>query len=142
MTQSPSPYKALTCEVPDDELQSALFISDAAQRVYKTVEVYSRRIADALREEEARPDVWYIVIPDDIYRYCRPKSRVASDLAIEAEDEEWNSLLAPMPRPFYHDLHAATVHHGFAVSGNTLNYCAYYPALRRLIELMREVRNE
>ena len=66
---------------------------------------------------------------------------IASDLAIEADDAEWDSLLERMPRPFYHDLHAATVHHGFAVSGNTLNYCAYYPALRRLIELMREVRN-
>jgi hypothetical protein len=66
---------------------------------------------------------------------------IARDLSIEADEPEWNNLLASMPRPFYQDLYAATVHHGFAVSGSTLNYCAYYPALRRLIELMREVRN-
>ena len=65
----------------------------------------------------------------------------AVDLAIEADETEWNSLLAPIPRPFYQDLYAATIHHGFTVSGNTLNYCAYYPALRRLIELMREVKH-
>ena len=46
-----------------------------------------------------------------------------------------------MPRPFYQDLYAATVHHGFSVSGDTLNYCAYYPALRRLVELMRDARH-
>jgi hypothetical protein len=66
---------------------------------------------------------------------------IARDLSIEADEAEWHSLLAPVPRPFYQDLYAATIHHGFAVSGNSLNYCAYYPALRRLIELMREVRN-
>lgn len=66
---------------------------------------------------------------------------IALDLSIEADEAQWDDLLAPMPRPFFQDLYAATIHHGFVVSGNTLNYCAYYPALRRLIELMREVRN-
>ena len=45
-----------------------------------------------------------------------------------------------MPKPFYQDLYAATIHHGFSVAGDTLDYCAYYPALRRLIELMRAER--
>jgi hypothetical protein len=73
---------------------------------------------------------------------CAPwLGTIAGDLAIEADDTEWNNLLEPMPRPFYQDLYAATLHHGFSVSGDTLNYCAYYPAVRRLVELMREARN-
>lgn len=73
---------------------------------------------------------------------CAPwLGTVACDLAIEAEDDEWRKLLEPMPKPFYQDLYAATIHHGFSVAGDTLNYCAYYPALRRLVELMREVRH-
>jgi hypothetical protein len=66
---------------------------------------------------------------------------IAADLAIEADESEWNELLAAMPRPFYQDLYAATVQHGFTVVGDTLNYCAYYPAVRRLVELMREARH-
>jgi hypothetical protein len=66
---------------------------------------------------------------------------VACDLAIGADEDEWRRLLAPMPRPFYQDLYAATVHHGFSVTGDTVNYCAYYPAVRRLVELMREVNH-
>jgi len=66
---------------------------------------------------------------------------IAGDLAIEADEAEWARLLEPMPKPFYQDLYAATIHHGFSVAGDTLNYCAYYPALRRLVELMRESRH-
>lgn len=81
-------------------------------------------------------------IRDGALTGCAPwLGAIAADLAIEADDEEWAKLLEPMPRPFYQDLYAATIHHGFSVSGDTLNYCAYYPALRRLVELMRKVRH-
>src|SRR5262245_60836967 len=105
-----SPAPLVTCEVPDDELRSVLFIDDPAQRVYKTVELYSRRIVDVLREEEARPDVWYIVIPDDIYRYCRPKSRISSDLAVETTPPasvKYLKSLAEEPSLFAEDNAAA-----------------------------------
>lgn len=66
---------------------------------------------------------------------------IAANLAIDAPEEDWDALLAPLPRPFYQDLYGATLHHGFEVAGDTRHYCAYYPALRRLLELMREVRH-
>ncbi len=66
---------------------------------------------------------------------------VASDLAIHAPEADWQALLATLPRPFYQDLYPAAIHHGFEVVGDTANYCAYYPAIRRLIEIMREVNN-
>ena len=66
---------------------------------------------------------------------------MASHLAIQAEEGEWEQLLAATPRPFYQDLYPAAIHHGFTVVGDHANYCAYYPAVRRLIEIMREMRN-
>ena len=66
---------------------------------------------------------------------------VATDLAIRAPETDWEAMLAETPRPFYQDLYAAAIHHDFDVAGDTANYCAYYPAVRRLIEIMREVRN-
>ena len=68
--------------------------------------------------------------------------RIASDLAISASTDAWAELLAPMPKPFYHDLAAAAVHHDVSFSGDVRHRCAYYPAVRRLVELMREVRND
>ena len=66
---------------------------------------------------------------------------IAADIAINAPEQDWDALLAPVPKPFYQDLYPATLHHGFEVAGNAAQYCAYYPALRRLVEIMREVRN-
>ena len=63
-----------------------------------------------------------------------------ADIVIRADAGEWGKLLAPLPQPFYHDLWAANAHHGFSLSGTTQHLCAYYPALRRLVELMRDVR--
>ena len=66
---------------------------------------------------------------------------MAGNLTVTASEDDWDALLAPIPKPFYQDLFAATVHHGFETAGDTKHYCAYYPAIRRLIELMREVKH-
>ena len=63
------------------------------------------------------------------------------DLSISASEEGWTEMLAKTPRPFYQDLFPAIVYHGFQVTGDTMSYFAYYPAVRRLVELMREVYN-
>ena len=65
----------------------------------------------------------------------------ACDLFIMAPERDWESMLEAVPRPFYQDLYPATLHHGFDVAGDIGHYCAYYPAIRRLIEVMREVHN-
>ena len=61
------------------------------------------------------------------------------DLAIQAPDADWDALLSALPPPFYQDLYPASLHHGFDVVGSIADYCAHYPAIRRLIEIMREV---
>jgi hypothetical protein len=62
------------------------------------------------------------------------------DLHISAPLEDWSRLMEPVPRPFYQDLFAAQIHHGFQMNEDPLEYAAYYPALRRLIEILREAR--
>ena len=61
------------------------------------------------------------------------------DLAIQAPDADWDALLSALPPPFYQDLYPASLHHGFDVVGSIADYCAHYPAIRRLVEIMREV---
>lgn len=67
--------------------------------------------------------------------------RAASDLTIAAPEAAWREVLKPVPRPFYHDLAAAAAHHEFGLYGDVRHRCAYYPAVRRLVELMREIHN-
>ena len=87
------------------------------------------------------PSNYRVAVRDGKLTECAPWfGGMACDLAIEADESEWVNLLEPMPKPFYQDLYAATIHHGFSVAGDTLDYCAYYPALRRLVELIRAER--
>ena len=62
------------------------------------------------------------------------------DLYIRASLEDWERLLAPVPKPFYQDLLGAQLHHGFQMNADLLDFAAYYPALRRLVEILREAR--
>lgn len=65
----------VSIDIPEEEFE-VLRISDAHTRVYKTVGLYADRILRAHKEDERRVDVWFVVIPEDIYRLCRPNSRV------------------------------------------------------------------
>ncbi len=76
---------ALRIEIPPEELQS-VFISDKHQRVYKTVQIFSDRIIQAIKGEDTKVDIWFVIIPDDIYQYCRPLSTVDTDLQIPAKN--------------------------------------------------------
>jgi hypothetical protein len=61
------------------------------------------------------------------------------DLRIGARPEEWEKLLEPVPRPFYQDLYGAATHHGFELGGDLEHHLfPYYPAVRRLLELLRD----
>src|SRR5580704_2349242 len=59
----------LTIEVDEDELKAKTGLDDRHQRVFQTVELFSKAIIDAIRDEESKPDVWFVVIPDYVRRY-------------------------------------------------------------------------
>lgn len=61
----------------------------------------------------------------------------AVDLAIGASPEQWELLLEAEPQPFYHDLYAARTWQGITLEGDQLRWAPRYPAVRRLLEVMR-----
>jgi hypothetical protein len=62
------------------------------------------------------------------------------DVCISAAREEWQRLLAAVPAPFYQDVYGAGLHHAVSIGGDVETLYAYYPAIRRVIELLREPR--
>lgn len=59
------------------------------------------------------------------------------DIQLAGSEEQWNSLLAPIPPAFYQDFYPAMIHHGFRIEGDMETIIAYYPAMRRLPEVFR-----
>ena len=60
------------------------------------------------------------------------------DVSISAVRGEWQRLLAALPAPFYQDVYGAALHHPVSIGGDVETLYAYYPAIRRVIELLRE----
>ena len=59
---------------------------------------------------------------------------------VAAPESEWTRLLVPVPRPYYQDLFGAMSRHDFKVDGDVEAFFAYYPAVRRLVELARTLQ--
>jgi len=77
---------ALEVQIPTNEILSCVYLDDPHQRVYKTVDLFALRIVSAQNREDNSVDIWFVVIPDEIYKYCRPKSTVESELRIQSKD--------------------------------------------------------
>jgi hypothetical protein len=67
---------AATLTIDDAALQQALYIDDRYQRIAQTVDVYAAPLIKNSKEGEARPDVWFVIIPDEVHKYCRPQSTI------------------------------------------------------------------
>jgi hypothetical protein len=71
--------------IDPDELAAALKESDRHHRVHRTVELFVSRILQAKKEEEIAVNVWFVIIPPEVEKYCRPKSKV--EFAVRTHDE-------------------------------------------------------
>lgn len=70
--------------VADEALTETLYLEDKHEAIYKTVGLYVDEIERYLREEEVHVDLWFVVIPEEIYTYGRPKSNVPKELRQES----------------------------------------------------------
>lgn len=58
-------------------------------------------------------------------------------IGLAAPREVWDKVLAPVPPPMFNDIMPARAF-GLRVSGDEETLWQYYPAVRRLIDLLRE----
>lgn len=70
--------------IDEAELRRRVHQKDRYQRVYSTVDLYEKPLVDAANEDE-RVDLWFVVIPDEVYQFCRPKSVVRKELQVVSE---------------------------------------------------------
>jgi hypothetical protein len=67
-------------EIDAAELAYAIRIEDRHQAIHKAVSLYSDVIASHLRVgSESAIDLWMAVVPEEVYKYCRPQSKVETN---------------------------------------------------------------
>lgn len=62
--------------VSADELSQSIRRANRHEAVHEAVSMFESRIRHHIRSEEERPDIWFVVIPEDVYRLGRPESKV------------------------------------------------------------------
>lgn len=62
--------------IDEDNIREFLNYQDSHQRVHNLANLYVDKLTKYYQEEEFIIDIWFLIIPDDIYKYCRPKSRI------------------------------------------------------------------
>ena len=84
-------------DVDEAQLEHFYRIVDNHQRVAKIVDLYLKEIYDYLNENETKIDLWFVIIPDTIYKLCRIKSFVPKRdgvfIGIKNENTIWNETL-------------------------------------------------
>lgn len=63
-------------EVPQDEIDKYLKYTDNHQRVHNLVNLYTERLVDFSNKEEIPVTVWFVIIPESIYTFGRPNSKI------------------------------------------------------------------
>jgi hypothetical protein len=65
-----------TCQIDPTELTNRILGADRHAAIYQAVELYDLALRKYLREQDARPTLWFVIVPDDVFKYGRPKSFV------------------------------------------------------------------
>jgi len=63
-------------DVPMEKINEFLRYTDGHQRVFKLTDLYADRLIKYYNEEHLPVTVWFVAIPDQIYQYGKPKSKL------------------------------------------------------------------
>jgi hypothetical protein len=101
-------------EISSIRIHNALFQKDRYQAIHDTVLLYAEPISKFITEQSETPvDVWFVIIPEDIYKLGRPESRVGKADALEsslAMNKKTADRIRNQPSLFAEDNAAAEVY--------------------------------
>lgn len=67
------------------EISNAVRLSHRHEAIFNTVSLYTEKIAEYARTVDAQPDFWFVIVPEEVFRYGRPLSIVPSSERIPAK---------------------------------------------------------
>jgi hypothetical protein len=99
--------------IPASAVAKSIRLSDRHRAIHETVSLFAEPIRKKLREEEISVDLWFVVIPDEVYLYGRPFSRIPKSEQIsirQTMNERLARQLQVAPSLFEEDMRAAEMY--------------------------------
>jgi hypothetical protein len=67
-------------EITNQEIDTYLYHSNRHKRTFDLVSLFLEKIIDANKNRDENVDLWFIIVPELIYKYCRPNSILPPEL--------------------------------------------------------------
>ena len=67
-------------EITQQEIDKYLYHGSTHKRIFDLVSLYTEKLIDVVKNSDKRIDVWFIIVPDIIYQYCKPLSVLPTNL--------------------------------------------------------------
>lgn len=67
-------------QITDEEIGKFLYNESTHKRTFDLVTLFIEKIVSASKNDEERIDVWFIIVPDEIHKYCRPNSKLPKEM--------------------------------------------------------------
>lgn len=65
------------------------------------MDLFTSRIVNAINQEDISVDIWFVVIPDIVYKYCRPQSTVEKGLRVPMKTKLSKSQAKKSPQQMF-----------------------------------------
>lgn len=75
----------VTIPVDADRLDRTIRNTDAHQRVYDTVDLFAEPIKRWVTEEDAKVALWFVVVPEELWKLCRPNQTVSKSEGVKTD---------------------------------------------------------
>lgn len=72
--------RVLFKEITDSEIGRLLYHEDTNTRTFNLVSLYTDKIIEADENEDVKANIWFVIIPDEIYQFCRPNSSLPKEM--------------------------------------------------------------
>lgn len=104
---------AIEIPISRSDISKALRLSDRHVGIYEAVSLYESAIRKKLRQDDTMVDLWFVVIPEEVYVFGRPKSRIPFEERQRIErriDARIARRLRSQPSLFAEDMEEAKIY--------------------------------
>ena len=70
-------------EITQQEIDKYLYHGSTHKRIYDLVSLFTEKLIDVVKNNDKNINVWFIVVPDIIYKFCKPLSVLPTNLVKE-----------------------------------------------------------
>ena len=90
-------------DIKDNDIEKYLRYTDSHQRVHNWVNLYVDPLIAYSEKEEMPVDIWFIVIPESIYQFGRPNSKIPKsaeniNIGLKKQERKFHSIGYVFPR--------------------------------------------